>query len=325
MPETWGIYGAEDITIGRPFLNCSKTRLKRTCREHSIPWFQDPTNADPTYTVRNAIRKLLYEKPCRLPKALQKPSLMEIAYRAAKWNSFIAKKANRILQDNCDVKIDYKTGTLQMKVPEIVLDELEEVEAKVLLKTLTLAAEKVTPQRTIKRRSMINVLANIFGRDHLTPMTFTAAGLLWTRGEDKLWHLRRMPHLDRSRAEATIRLTLEPEEWSNWILWDGRWWIRVRSLGPEPSEVSVRPLAKTDMKQLKSRLKQIGRSDVLEDSLQSLPGNSRFTVPVVTMEHELLVALPSFTTDLMNRRGSTIGNGKLVEYDISFRKAIIEG
>jgi hypothetical protein len=83
---------------------------------------------------------------------LQKPALVRMAYSAARWNLSITLKAQRVLSDECRVRVNSKTGSLAMTVPETTLRQIEEKEANVLVKVLTLAAEMVTPLRTVKRK-----------------------------------------------------------------------------------------------------------------------------------------------------------------------------
>ncbi|KAA8904676.1 PP-loop family-domain-containing protein [Sphaerosporella brunnea] len=351
IPEAWGIYGADEIEVGRPFLNVSKVRqrsytadksltkqlrLKRTCRMGDVRWFEDPTNADPSLTKRNAIRQLLFfRQPSPLPKALKKPALLEMAHRVAALDTAVTNKAREVLEVDCDLTVDKATGALHIILPPSLkglgLAHPGATGAKVMLKVLTLIAERATPLKKLKRKSMINVLANIYGRNPAEHVNFTAAGLSWTRGANKVvWCLRRVPHTKRSRAEATIRFSLPtPGEWSEWHLWDGRWWIRVQSLSEKMKKIVVRPLGKWDVKQLKGRLEQVGSPAVM-NKLATLGPNARFTVPVVAFEESsedwasprdwLLLGLPSFGIDLMNRQGPHISEGRLVRWEIAFRK-----
>jgi tRNA(Ile)-lysidine synthase len=289
-------------------------------------------------TKRNAIRQLLFFKqPSPLPKALQKPALLEMAHRVAALDTAVTTKAREVLEVDCDVTVDEGTGALQMILPASLkglgAGFPRATGARVMLKVLTMIAERVSPLKKIKRKSMINVLANIYGRSPAEPIHFTAAGLSWTRSANKVvWCLRRVPHTKRSRAEATIRFALPTTGvWSEWQLWDGRWWIRVQSLSEKTRKVVVRPLGKWDMKQLKGRLQQVGSLRVLEN-LATLGPNARFTVPVVAIEERsedwaspsdwLLLGMPSFGIDLMNRQGPHIMDGRLVRWEISFRKPI---
>ncbi|KAF8242166.1 hypothetical protein K440DRAFT_618010 [Wilcoxina mikolae CBS 423.85] len=348
IPEASRIYGSENLEIGRPFLNVSKIRLKRTCREDQVQWFEDPTNQDPSFTKRNTIRTLLFSQTTRsrLPKALQKPSLLEMAHRAAESDVTITHRAQRVLQD-CELVFDGGTGALQMRLPVPVHETLVSLgpeNARVMLKSLTLIAEKVTPLSKVKRQSMIRVLAKIFEHPHTTPVTFTAAGLSWTRGTDRIWTLRRVPHSTRSRVDATMDFQLEgPGIWSERKLWDGRWWVRVRALGTEVGSVVMRPLAPVEIKQLKIKLKEMRRNDILENHLRKLPGNHLYTVPVLAIAVEegipgpdgvfrqfrerTLLGLPTFNVHLMKRwdwhkSPAHSREQRLVEWEVSFRLPI---
>jgi len=246
------------------------------------------------------------------------------------------RKAREVLALDCEVNINHGTGILQMMLPPtykgLGLGPNDPAGARIMLRVLTLIAERVTPLRKIKRKSMINVLANIYERNPQEHIHFTAAGLSWTRGASKLiWSLRRVPHTHRARTEATVEFNPEsPNQWSEWQLWDGRWWLRVQSLRKEIRKVVVRPLAPGDMKQLRGRLEQIGMPWIMEE-LAKLGPKARFTVPVIAIEERspddwevmddwLLIGLPSFGVDLMNRRGPYISDGRLLRWEVSFRR-----
>jgi len=313
-----------------------KTRLKCTCKAEGVRWFEDPTNNDPSYTRRNAIRKLLFAMPSRLPKALQKPALVEMAERVAVRDATLTREAREVLTLDCEVNVNQRTGALQMMLPPtykgLGLGSNDAVGARIMLRVLTMIAERVTPLQKIKRKSMINVLANIYERNPREPIHFTAAGLSWTRGANKvIWSLRRVPYTHRARAEVTVVFGPESlNQWSDWKLWDGRWWIRVQSLRKEIRRVVVRPLAPGDMKQLRGRLEQIGMPWIMKE-LANMGPKARFTIPVIAFEERspeewevindwLLIGLPSFGVDLMNRNGPYVSDGRLVRWEISFRK-----
>lgn len=269
-----------------------------------------------------------------------------MAHQAAETDVIITQKAQRVLKD-CEFVFDGGTGAVQMKLPvpdDKTLASLDPEHARVMLKSLTLIAERVTPLSKVKRQSMISVLAKIFAHSHATPMTFTAAGLSWTRGSDKIWTLRRVPHATRSRVDSTMDFDLEgPGIWSERRLWDGRWWVRVRALGTEVVGVVMRPLAPVEIKQLTQKLKEMGRNDILENHLRNLPGNHLYTVPVfaIAMQEGIpgpdgvwrqfrertLLGLPTFNVHLMNRWGwpesPTHSRAQmLIEWEVSFRLPI---
>lgn len=293
-----------------------------------MKWFEDPTNADPSLTARNAIRALLFADPPVLPKALQKPALANLARRATSKDAEIMRKAREFVK-GCQVKLNPLIGTVQLRLPQKSLEGMKEEVAEVLLRALTIVAGEVTPLKNIKRKSMVNVLSNAFRPDQTHPLRFTAAGLVWFRDTKDVWNIQRVPHTLRSRAATTVEFKLEVRKWSEWKLWDGRWWIRIMSLDGSNESVVVRPLMQEDLKQLKKRLKDLGKEYLMDRYLRVLRHNCRFTVPVVAIEEPgldfsgILVALPSFNLDLMNKVGGQgTQSGKLVRWEMEFRRPI---
>ncbi|KAK7202753.1 PP-loop family-domain-containing protein [Myxozyma melibiosi] len=74
LPSCAETFGGADLQLVRPLLGWRKASLMATCNHANVRWFEDATNHDPTYTIRNAIR-LLISQPDRLPYALQPQSL----------------------------------------------------------------------------------------------------------------------------------------------------------------------------------------------------------------------------------------------------------
>lgn len=83
MPSTASPMGMRiesgGIKVYRPLLGFSKQELRDTCGANDMTWFEDKTNADPTLTMRNAIRHIYANNT--LPVALQKPSILALAKR----------------------------------------------------------------------------------------------------------------------------------------------------------------------------------------------------------------------------------------------------
>lgn len=87
------------IKVYRPLLCFSKQELRDTCEANDMSWFEDKTNADPTLTMRNAIRHIYANN--KLPVALQKPSILALAQR---------------LQKNRDREIEGRNNSFKQKV-----------------------------------------------------------------------------------------------------------------------------------------------------------------------------------------------------------------
>ncbi|KAK0704912.1 hypothetical protein B0H67DRAFT_497750 [Lasiosphaeris hirsuta] len=83
------------MSIYRPFLEFGKDRIIATCVENGIPWFEDHTNTDPTFTMRNAVRHMY--KNYTLPVALQKPAILRLADRCRRKAASEEAEADRLL------------------------------------------------------------------------------------------------------------------------------------------------------------------------------------------------------------------------------------
>ncbi|KAK3490915.1 uncharacterized protein B0T23DRAFT_405681 [Neurospora hispaniola] len=123
----WGDYppvpevDAEDggIMIYRPLLGFSKDRLIATCEENGIPWFEDHTNADPTFTPRNAIRYLV--KHHQLPNALTKPAILQLAARCRARVAAEEAEAGRVLERLYVHDLATTAGTVEAEMPRFRL------------------------------------------------------------------------------------------------------------------------------------------------------------------------------------------------------------
>ena len=77
--------------------------------------------------------------------------------------------------------------------------------------------------------------------------------------------------------------------WSQWILWDHRYWLRIRSENAaDLAKISVRAYTKDDVQKVHQKLGS--RWGSLQAILaEAAPGKSRFTLPVLTKNNEVLV------------------------------------
>ncbi|KAI1480548.1 hypothetical protein F4774DRAFT_75619 [Daldinia eschscholtzii] len=107
------------ITIYRPLLEFSKDRLIATCLENNVPWWEDATNANPTLTTRNAIRHLY--RSYTLPKALQKPAILDLAKRCERKVERQEAEANRLLSRTIIHGPQLYAGTVIVQFPELKL------------------------------------------------------------------------------------------------------------------------------------------------------------------------------------------------------------
>ncbi|KIW87462.1 tRNA(Ile)-lysidine synthetase [Cladophialophora bantiana CBS 173.52] len=77
--------------------------------------------------------------------------------------------------------------------------------------------------------------------------------------------------------------------WSAWMLWDHRYWIRVRTENAEAlSQIRIRPYSESDAQRLCERLPKTG-SKLQSILAEAAPGKLRYTIPVLTKEGQVSV------------------------------------
>ncbi|KAL8759982.1 MAG: hypothetical protein Q9199_000358 [Rusavskia elegans] len=111
----------------RPLLTFSKRNLQKTLSEANVPWVEDPTNEDPTVSVRNAIRLLIRNKS--LPMALSGPShwntytletAAENIHQKYQWRN---ERADDLFQALNIITFDSRAGSLAVRIRSMSLDK----------------------------------------------------------------------------------------------------------------------------------------------------------------------------------------------------------
>ncbi|KAL8979904.1 MAG: hypothetical protein Q9177_006021, partial [Variospora cf. flavescens] len=200
------------VKIYRPLMDYSKPELEATLKAAGVPWVTDPTNHDPTLSIRNAIRYLTQRH--LLPKALdsgsqKEPSPLSIA------SSNIRRKYQRrneqaaLSYQACDIiSFDARSGHLQVRIPIFPahrdpefhlltqhqqLTEMEHIAARLVRLLLSI----VSPCDNISLQTLKTATWAMFGNlqegpqmgsrpkrvTELRPSKFTAGGVLCERIE----------------------------------------------------------------------------------------------------------------------------------------------
>lgn len=109
------------VKIYRPLLGYNKRNLQATLEAAGVPWVNDPTNIDPTLSVRNTIRHLIQYR--LLPKALvtnlgtDTSALKIVAGRIRHQYLRRNAQADNLFQA-CDViSFDARSGCLHVRLP----------------------------------------------------------------------------------------------------------------------------------------------------------------------------------------------------------------
>lgn len=101
-------------TALRPLLNFPKSRLIATCKYFGMEWVEDRTNEDPTFTTRNAIRKI--SRNYQLPKALTLNSIVSLQEKLQAASDQSEAEARKLF-DLCKLDVDFRSGVLKVAFP----------------------------------------------------------------------------------------------------------------------------------------------------------------------------------------------------------------
>lgn len=321
------------VRVYRPLLNFSKARLRATCEDAKMKWFEDHTNKDPTLTMRNAVRHM-YDSHT-MPPALTKPAILELSQRCKE------KAAKRLATVDawlakCSISsFETRSGVLAVRFPELHLvdktdasiNELEHVAASLLRRIIML----VTPEKHVDLTSLSMTVRCIFPeiiqtRDSgeytmNTTRSRTTAGVLFQPQDasPRSWLLSRQPHFSNMsktpRQKYSGKLGKEEAVWSSWELYDGRFWIRIRNFGEDA--VTLCHFQKPHLKEFTRSLDALDRKKLQADLKLLAPGDIRWTLPALMSEkQQTLLALPTLDLKVPDCK---------VEWEIRYKKIGLEG
>lgn len=237
------------LKLVRPLLEYPKKDLYSTCVENNIKWFEDATNHDPQFTIRNAIRQFLKE-PALLPDAFQRNNLVNTLHL------FQDKRREAELEAADIVELLTKVGGAQLDEQKARI-QFNEFEGFELIKTSTMAlalqklVERIIPtENTGYRFSQFDKIASRmqsiprrpdfdYEQSREKTVKFSSLSLDWRMTPVGYSHIaggprttiykwviqRQLPYKAEHGYSVIFRAT---QEWSAWKLFDNRYWIRVR-------------------------------------------------------------------------------------------------
>lgn len=301
------------VTVGRPLLALSKNDLVTICLENGIEWSEDHTNKDPTLTIRNTFRHLINKE--QLPLALSQHRILQTAAKVSKENDDVEAAAMEYFND-MPMTLDLRTGTATFIISRAMRtsrDAEYTVCATVLRKMLNI----VTSKSAISLQSLDSAV------DFISDSEKTDQGPKLAQISDVDILRNTWSELDVSEYSSVIfrrRLPTKKErceflelplslnratgKWLEWVLWDGRYWIRVRppkrELDPR-IQVGIRFLCDQDLSALRRGLSDRAEAK-LEHCLSAAKGYARLALPVIVIKkrdhlianvHEQVVVLPT--------------------------------
>ncbi|KAK6544707.1 hypothetical protein TWF694_001393 [Orbilia ellipsospora] len=358
IPECEKVYGADEIMVLRPFLGVFKDRLRETLHRHGIEWYEDPTNADGTLTVRNAIRRLITPPTCPadLPVCLSPPSLVSRAKHIQLQNTWAEENVEWFLS-RCTLRHIRASGVIEAFIPQTLL----KFPIKFIAMVLARLAEVISPLDRVEMPQMQNVavnIANMISRTNSETRDGNHPSVTWGEestevikrsgrvSEFKLrygepvqyfrsaqtenniyWEAtrchrmgnrppgvillcHRQPYIryTSKRMTDTPEVDIDPKNPNEWVLFDGRFWMRYLGDADEPlmerveSGRAKRVFITATRKEVMHRFEQPGMN--MEDDLGKVaakelkkrmkgdaPGKSRSILPVLCEEIKMDVKL----------------------------------
>jgi tRNA(Ile)-lysidine synthase len=312
------------VVIRRPLLGYTKNILIATCKKSSVPWVEDQTNQDRSLTLRNTIRYL--HEADRLPVALRRPNLSAVAARVSENTTRLETRAHKIFR-SFDITFNPRSGHAVCRIAHMTIDKInampdcDHVRVILLRKLLLLVA----PTDNLDLPTMEAPSADFLRPNKQSNATIAVgnalAVLLTGEGDSAVYELRRTPPSRRAQGgllDVRISIPLQPREedishvsWSDWQLWDKRYWIRIGGHGHDQAttlDVVVRFLTLEDIQTLRSDLHN---NVTFDEALVSVKGNLHTTLPVIVKslpdQSSRIVALPSLRwgRDNWHCRGQT--------------------
>ena len=307
---------AGGVQVYRPLLGFGKDRLIQTCLENGIQWFEDPTNADPSLTLRNAVRAM--SRTRTLPVALQKPSILRLSEVCRQRGLDEEAEASRFLPRVHLHDFEPKVGTALIELPPFPLprsphrfqtsvyrrqkriEHCRRIAGLVLRRLMSL----VTPERDFTPLGSLDRLVSLLfpslaprHERSRPPKAYTISGVHFVPqgggAEPVRWQLSRAPYVSRAPLPAVeqralalpVRVFHHPSTWKmpapgQWNLFDGRWWFRIANR--LPVRLRVAPFQPQHHKEFRDGLADDEASEELAAMLRRYaPGKIRYTIPAL--------------------------------------------
>uniref|UniRef100_A0A060T3R5 tRNA(Ile)-lysidine synthetase n=1 Tax=Blastobotrys adeninivorans TaxID=409370 RepID=A0A060T3R5_BLAAD len=228
------------LTYLRPLVGFTKTQLYDICIKNNVQWYEDHTNHDPSYAVRNGVRYLL-QNPSLLPQFLQPEAVKKRLIQVQSLKQKINHRVDQVLyylRENRLLSLDLDHSVVCLKLCREFLDLPLIAQSTLLLKPLQRIMPLSDPM--YRQSSIQSALAKLGPSCE----TVTAANIQihFDQKSHAYIFTRAPPYGDQKKA---IRLDIPSPsilgQWSDYHLFDHRYWIRVKisDSAAAPQKISV--------------------------------------------------------------------------------------
>ena len=291
------------VAIGRPLLSLTKEDLVTVCKGYGVDWFEDSTNRDPTLTIRNTFRHSIRNE--HLPLALSRRRILQLAAMVSEDKDEVESIATQHFNEMPST-LDLRSGTATFAVPRL-LSSLFQTNYNVLPAILRKMLDTVSSKSTTSLQDLDEATDSVFSSEHMSdrPLRIVAAGVdieVDTSVEpnsssDRRFRFRRANPSSQDRKRI-LKLPLPQDlaigRWSQWVLWDGRYWLRVRRpILHQNANVQVRVkfLYRDDIAALRKSVSNRAKH-ALNERLTAAKMSSRFTLPAIVIRKADVVETP---------------------------------
>lgn len=297
------------LQLVRPLLTVPKHSLLATCVHNDVSFVNDPTNFDPTITVRNAIRYL--RSNYQLPYALSGESLLRLRHQAAVNHDKAVQQARHVaLQcrlhhvSNDGLYLAFELPSSYSTLPELdisgfayFLGRVAELVSPLPSSRIPSTLDEIFVRRFLhkcrpsERGGLLNICGVIF---HITNGTSAKNGgfinVVVFREPPRQAEMKRL-RCDLCPVTEVKRESSSSTYTTRWLLWDNRIWIRA--LSPVATELqNLRIISSADIYKTTHDLR--GRDiDYAKSLLKTLPEKARGSVPILSRGPRI-IGLPTF-------------------------------
>lgn len=334
------------IRLHRPLITFSKADLIATCEVNKIPYIKDKTNFDPTFTRRNAIRTLRSEH--KLPRALQAAPLLSVMDKSRMTLASVQDRAALFLRAVSIVLFDFRSGVAAVRIPTsfLALCKMDQLAAGHVMVRLARLVSSVPADAEDTIASSAAIKALVAGmqssfwekpstitapRFNCTSVYFEALPLPPDMGQGTtLWRLSRQP-MALSTRKTTARqfqllLQTNGDTYSRWLLWDYRFWIRLRPSREDMLRfIELRAYSEDDVSGLKSKMPEKNWHELHAALHSCAPGKARYTLPVLTLNNQI-IAFPTLFTQMItpdvyseNAKMLDLGNNPPLYWEVAYK------
>ncbi|KAK6203261.1 PP-loop family-domain-containing protein [Scheffersomyces amazonensis] len=295
LPVQQQIPYKHQILVLRPLLSFDKQQLIETCQNSNIKWFEDITNKDITLTRRNYLRHLINDIIPNNDKynSISKQNLIETHQQVVDLSNCLLKKVKYIHEymiDNDCIKVDEKNAKLRLIFPKSLLttDSILPFSRYLYFTLFPFSSVKHYHWVYAKlERQLVPRFVNYLQTNNKSRGKFIYLNLVFemTSYADRiLLEVVRQPiqRTDLSQIETSVSIT---NEWSSWVMFDRRFWLRFKSNSSSNHPTSLTIVPYNHKLHRKLLHPNIAQSDIFSPSIN--------TIPAIINNDNMIVGLPT--------------------------------